>query len=113
MLDRYLACGLIHRQKAHGDGVAAGLRQFAPAPLRPIAQQRVRHLDHEASAVPDQRIGADRAAMVEVDEDLQAATYDVVRFSPLDIGDKSDTARIVLVATIVESSVGCCHPRSL
>src|SRR5205814_1755165 len=55
------------------------------------------------------------AATVEVDEDLQAAADDVVRFSALDIDDKADAARIMLVARIVESSAGpfCRHPRSL
>ena len=38
----------------------------------PMAQQRVRHLDQAAGAVADQRVGADRAAMVEIDQDLQA-----------------------------------------
>ena len=68
-----------------------------------MAQQRVRHLDHAAGAVADQRVGADRAAMVEIDEDLQPAADDIVRFSALDVGDKADAARIVLVARIVEA----------
>jgi hypothetical protein len=48
-----------------------------------MAQQLVRHLDHAAGAVADQRVGPDRAAMVEIEEDLQPAADDIVRFSAL------------------------------
>ncbi len=115
MLDRDGARLSSHRKEAHRDGIAALGRQFDAALSRPVAQQTVRHLDHAAGAVAHQRVGADRAAMVEVDEDLQAAADDVVRFSALDIDDKADAARIMLVARIVESSAGpfCRHPRSL
>jgi len=67
----------------------------------PVAQQRVRHLDQAAGAVANQWVGADRTAMVEIDQDLQAALDDVVRFSPFDIGDETDAAGIMLVARIV------------
>ncbi len=114
VLDRDGARLLVHRQKAHCHRIAAGGRQGEAALRRPMAQQLVRHLDHAAGAVAHQRVGADRAAMVEVDEDLQAAADDVVRFSALDVDDKADAARIVLVARIVESSgLACCHPHSL
>ena len=103
MRDRDGARLLVHRQKAHRHGVAAGRRQFEAALAGPMAQQRVRHLDHAAGAVAHQRVGADRAAMVEIDEDLQPAADDIVRFSALDVRDKADAARIVLVARIVEA----------
>src|SRR5204862_2045574 len=85
--------------------------QFDAAFRRPMAQQLIRHLDHAAGAVADQRIRADRAAVIEVDEDLQAALDDVVRFSAFDVNDKADAARIMLVARIVESPIGlrCRH----
>ncbi len=102
---------LVHRQEAHRHGIAARRRQFETALPGPVAQQRVRHLDHHAGAVAHQRVGADRAAMVEVDQDLQPAGDDVVRFSALDVGHKADAARVVLVARIVEPSIASqCHP---
>ncbi len=104
------ARSLLPRQKAHRDGIAARRRQGQALPVRPIAQQRVGHLDQAAGAVADQRVGADRAAMVEIDQDLQPARDDIVRFSSLDIGDETDTARIMLVARVVETlSLGQCH----
>ena len=69
---------LVLRQEAHGDGVVAGRRQVDAGLARPVAQQGVGRLDQAAGAVADQRIGADRAAMVEIDQDLQALADDVV-----------------------------------
>src|SRR5262249_14522721 len=89
-------------------------RQVEPALLGPLAQQRIRDLDHAAGAVADQRVGADRAAVIEVYQDLQTAADDVVRFSAFDVDDKANAARIMLVAGIVEpwsSRLG--HPRTL
>jgi hypothetical protein len=52
--------------------------------------------------------------MVEVDEDLQPACDEVVRFSSLDVGDETDTARIMLVARVVEAlSLRQSHRRML
>ena len=114
MLHRDGARRLLHRQKAHRDGIAAGHRQFDAATPSPMAQQLVGHLDHAAGAVAHQRVGADRAAMVEIDEDLQAAPDDIVRFPALDVRDKADAARIVLVPRIVEPFVALQgHPKSL
>ena len=113
MRDRDGARRFVHRQKAHRDRVAAGRRQFEAALLGPVAQQRVRHLDHAAGAVADQRIGADRAAMVEIDQDLQPAADDIVRFSALDVRDKADAAGIVLVARIIEALFRVAMPSSM
>src|SRR5262249_42019346 len=93
----------VPRQKAHRDRIPSGLGQAQPLPPRPIAQQRVRHLNETAGPVTDERVGPDRAAMVEIDQDLQTARDDIVRFSPLDVGDETDTARIMLVARVVEA----------
>ena len=48
-------------------------------------------------------IGADGAAMVQIDQDLQTLTDDLLRFSALDVGHKANAARIVLVPRIVET----------
>jgi hypothetical protein len=48
--------------------------------------------------------------MVEIDQDLQAARDDLVRFSSFDVGDEADAARIMLVPRVVESlSPWQCH----
>ena len=65
--------------------------------LRPGAEQCVGDLDQAAGAVADQRVGADRAAMIEVGEDLQAVAHDLVRLLALDVRDEADAARVMLV----------------
>src|SRR5262249_54043498 len=59
--------------------------------------------DQAAGAVAHQRVGADRAAMVQVDENLQPASDDIVRLSALDVDHEAHAARVVLVARIVQS----------
>ena len=51
---------------------------------------------------PSIGIGADRAAMVEVDEDLQALLDDGVRLAVLHVGDEADAAGVLLVRRVVE-----------
>ena len=103
MLLSVFAGARIPRQEAHSDGVAAGFRQAFARLVRPIVQQAVRHLDQAAGAVAHQRVGADRAAVVEVDQDFQALADQVVRLSALDIDDEADAAGVMLVAWVVEA----------
>ena len=82
----------------------------------------MRDLDQDARAVAGFRIAAARAAMGQIDEDLHALLNDVVRLLPFDVGDKADTASIMLVCRVVQTlrgrragrmSVvvhGCCNP---
>ena len=68
LLDDDVARLGLARQEAHGDGVVARLRQGHAGALRPVAQQSVGNLDQAAGAVADQRIGTDRAAMIQIDK---------------------------------------------
>ena len=62
------------------------------------AVELVGDLDQDAGAVAHQLVGADRAAVVEVLEDLQALLDDVVRLAALDVGHEADAAGVVLRA---------------
>jgi len=53
VLDRDGARVFIPRQKAHRNGIAAERRQQHALPVRPIAEQRIGHLDQAARAVTD------------------------------------------------------------
>ena len=103
VLDGILARVRVARQEAHRDGIAADGGQRLAVRARPIVEQGVGHLDQAAGAVAHQRIGADRAAMVEVLQDLQTLGDDVVRFSAFDVHDEADAARVVLVSGIVKA----------
>jgi hypothetical protein len=67
------------------------------------AVQLVRQLDQDARTVAHQLVGTDRAAVVEVLEDLQPLLDDRVRFLALDVGHETDTARVVFVRRVVET----------
>ena len=76
---------------------------MTPVSFGPVAQERIGNLDQDAGAVADQRIGAHRAAMVEIDQELQALADDLVGLCALDVGDKADAAGVMLVARVVET----------
>ena len=55
------------------------------------------------AAVARLRVGADRAAMLEVQQDLQALLDDVVRLAVVQVGDEADAAGIALVQRIEQA----------
>ena len=66
-------------------------------------EEAMRNLHEHAAAVAELGVGADRAAMVEIDEDLQALLEDVVRLAVAHVGDEADAAGIVLPGGVVEA----------
>src|SRR5262249_52049805 len=63
----------------------------------------IRDLDQNARAVTGERIGADRAAMLEVHQDLQALADDVVRLDAFAVDNEAHPASVVLAGRIVET----------
>jgi len=92
--------GLRHEQ--HADAVFARFRKIDPDVAANRAQMGVRHLNEDARAVAGQRIGANRAAMGKVLENLQSLIDDPVALAILYVHDTADPARIVFVARVVE-----------
>ena len=93
----------LHRQKHHADAVLARRRQ-REAQLGALARKElVRDLNQDAGAVAGFRIAAARAAVREVDEDLQSLDDDVVRLLALDVDHEADATGVVLVSRIVET----------
>jgi hypothetical protein len=66
----------------------------------------VRNLHQDAGAVAGARVGADRAAMLEIAENAERVGDDLVRFLALDIGDEADAAGILFQRGIVETLGG-------
>ena len=92
---------LRHEQRA--DGVVAGLRQLE-SDLGGLAREEgVRDLHQNAGAVAGARIGADRAAMLEVAENVDRVGDDLMRLLALDVGDEADAAGILLQARVVKA----------
>ena len=63
-------------------------------------------LDQDAGTVAHQLVGAHRAAVVQVLQDLQALHDDGVRLVPLDVGDKTDATGVVFLRGGVQAPVG-------
>ena len=61
-------------------------------------------LQEYAGAVAHARIGADRAAMLEVEQNGEAVVDDLVRLASLEIGDEADAAGILLERGIVKAA---------
>ena len=78
------------RQEAHRHRIIAGRGQGEALGPCPVAQQGVRNLDEDAGAVAQQRVAPDRAAMIEVEQDLQPAADRRMRLLPLDVRDEAD-----------------------
>ena len=62
-----------------------------------VAIELIRNLNEDASTVALQGIGADSAAVAQVLQNLERLTHDAVALLALDVRDKADAARVVLV----------------
>ena len=91
------------RQEQRADGVVSGLRQLEAELGRLLGEELVRRLHQYAGAVAGARIGADGAAMFEIDQDGQRVFDDLVRFAAFDIGNKSDPAGILFQRRIKQA----------
>ena len=89
-------------QEHDADRVFALGRQREAESLGLLDKERVRDLQQHAAAVAGAGIGPRRAAMVDVEEDLQTLLDDVVRLLVVHVGDEADAAGIVLLGRIVE-----------
>ena len=63
----------------------------------------MRNLHEDATAVAELGIGADGAAMVEIEQDAQSHFDDRLRLFVAHIGDEADAAGIMLLGGIVEA----------
>ncbi len=100
------ALGPIARHEHMADAVVAGLGQRDAQRRAGLAQEFMRDLHEDTSAVAGERVGSGGAAMGQVFEDLQAVLDDLAARPAFEIGDETDAASIVLVLRIVESLRG-------
>ena len=88
------------------DAVFSRPRQLEAELFCLAGEKLVRHLHQDAGAVAHARIGADRAAMFEIAENLNRVRDDLVRLLSLDVGDEADAAGILVERGIVETVRG-------
>ncbi len=94
---------LVVRHEQRADGIVAGLRQRKAELGRLLGEKLVRYLHQDAGAVAGARIGADRAAVFEIEQDGQRVFDDFVRFAALDVGNKADPAGILFLRRIKQA----------
>src|SRR5581483_1150640 len=97
------APGGVTRHEQRTDRVFAGLRQREAELLGLAREERMRDLHQDAGTVAEARIGADGAAVLEVAQDGQRIGNDLTRLLALDVGDKADTAGILLERRVVKT----------
>ncbi len=97
------ARGKFLRQEDHADAVVAGARQLHSLFFHFAAQESVGNLDQDAGTVTHQRIGADRAPVIQVFQDLQTLLDNVVTLLPLDVRNEADAAGVVFVGRVVQA----------
>ncbi len=108
---------LFHGQEDHGHAIGARLRQPYPQFSALAGEKDVRNLNQDACAIAGLRVATRRAAMSEVDENLNALADNLVAFHARNAGDQSHAAGIVLIPWMIETlrwrsaetMIGCMH----
>ncbi len=98
---RAQALVLRHEELSHG--VAPRGRQIESDRPAFLLEEVVGDLHKHARAVAGQRVGADRATVLEVLKDTQRVGDDLMRLAPLHVGDEADAARVVLVRGVIKA----------
>ena len=93
----------IDGKKYHPDAIFAGRGKRETEARAFALEKSVRNLNQDARAVARLRIAAARAAMREIDQNLNTLQHDIVGFLPFDIGDETEAASVVLVLRAVHA----------
>ena len=92
----------IARHEQLADRVFARIGQREAEPVRLLGEELVRDLHQDAGAVAGARIGADRAAMLEIAQDGERVLDQLVGLAALDVGNEADAAGILVERRVVE-----------
>src|ERR1700730_15169254 len=98
-----LAAFRIARQEKRADRILARRRQNKAELFCLFGKKTVRDLNQHATAVARRGIGADRAAMIEIAQNLEAHADDFIRFAIVHVGDETDPAGILFVGWRIEA----------
>src|SRR5690606_31004114 len=83
-----LRLSIVGRKKHQTDAVLARRRQVEIHPAALTGQELVRHLNQNAGAVSGFRVRPLRAAVAQVEQNVQRLADDAVRPTPLDVDDE-------------------------
>ena len=100
-LPALLAVPSVDRKKHHPHAVFSRRRQVDPKPVALAGQEGVRCLEENAGPVARGRFAAARAAVLQVEQDLNGLVDQFMRLAILEVHDETDAARIVFVRRII------------
>ena len=83
--------------------IEAGLRQGEAEPRRFLQEELVGDLHQHARAVAGTRVGAHGAAVLQVEQDVDAVLDDAVGLAALDVGDEADAAGILFMGRVEQA----------
>src|SRR5207248_1371504 len=101
---------LVVRHEDHAHAVFAGGGEFYFCFLGDELQEFVRRLHDDARAVAGVDLAAARAAVIEVEQNLDRLPDDVVGLPALRVDDEADAAGLVLELRIVQTLLRGCGP---
>jgi hypothetical protein len=97
------AAVFVHRKKSHGDAISAGAGKLDSKFAAFAREEDMRDLNEDAGTITGFGITPGRSAMREVDKNLNTLPDDVVAFFATNAGDKTHTARIMLISRMIEA----------
>ena len=91
------------RQENHTDAIFTRWRQGHALFCHFFAVKLIRHLNQDTGTVTHQRVSTDRAAVVDVFQDLQTLFDDSVAFLAFDVGNKAHATGVMFIAGMVQT----------
>ena len=99
-----LAPALLVGQEQRADRVFARSRQGEAELRRLSGEELMRDLHQDSGAVAGARIGAHRAAVLEIDQDREGVFDDLMGLASLDVGDEADAAGVLVERGVVKAA---------
>ncbi len=103
------------RHENLANGVFAGRGQLESEALRFSGKKFMRDLNENARPVAGERIGADGASMLQMEQDFQRILHNLMTFHALDVRDQAEATGIVFVGRMIKplrfgEAVGVVQP---
>jgi hypothetical protein len=95
---------LVAREKHATDAIVPGWGKLNVGRFAFASEKRIRQLNQDAGAVARERIATARAAVDEIEQNVDSLFDDAVTLSAGNVGNEADATGVVLVTGIVESS---------
>jgi hypothetical protein len=97
------ARSLLLGHEHHADPILSRRWQGHALPGHFLAIEQIGNLDENAGTIALQRVGTDRATMIEIFQDFQALKNDSVALATLDVSDKTHSTGIVFIHRVVQT----------